>query len=406
MGLEAATYVSDLSASNPVAGDLQSQGDDHLRLIKAVLQTTFPNASRAFRMQSVVAVTAGDLTVVAPTDDTKVFPISASGAARTVTLPSASLFSGYTNVVIKTDSSANSVTIAAAALINGAESIKLYNQYDAAILWYSSADSTWYALIVSRHWITPASASGNVTLDNTYQDKLLNVSASGASRTITLPSTLPAGFKCKVKKTDATANTVTLDATAGGNINGATTVVLRFQYEELEITFDGTTWHAPVYDPFPPGATMLWWTDTAPTGWVFLEGQAISRTTYPRLFALFSTTYGVGDGSTTFNLPDPRGRFPRVWDHAKGIDPDAGTRTAPAGSSITAGDHVGTLQDDAFETHTHLYDKPTANTINAGQGAGLAGNGATSTASGAPSAGSGTETRPNNFNIGMIIKLG
>ncbi|WP_291144341.1 phage tail protein [Dokdonella sp.] len=404
MGLEAATYISDLSASNPVASDLQSQGDDHLRLIKAVLQTTFPNASRAFRMQSVVAVTAGDITVVAPTDDTKVFPVNATAAARTVTMPSSSLFSGYSNVVVKTDSSANAVTVAAAALINGAASIKLYNQYDAAILWYSSADTTWYAFIVTRSWIPPASASGNVTLDNTYQDKLLTVSASGASRTITLPSTLPAGFKCKVKKTDSTANTVTLDATSGGSINGANTVVLRFQYEEVEIVFDGTTWHAPVYDPFPPGSSMLWWTDTAPTGWVFLEGQAISRTTYPRLFALFSTTFGVGDGSTTFNLPDVRGRFPRFWDHGKGLDPDAATRTAPAGSSVTAGDHVATLQDDQFEAHTHSYDRSAPNAINAGQGSGFAGNGAASTASG--SAGSGTETRPTNMNVGVIIKLG
>ncbi|MBK8123882.1 MAG: tail fiber protein [Dokdonella sp.] len=319
-------------------------------------------------------------------------------------MPSSSLFSGYSNVVVKTDSSANAVTVAAAALINGAASIKLYNQYDAAILWYSSADTTWYAFIVTRSWIPPASASGNVTLDNTYQDKLLTVSASGASRTITLPSTLPAGFKCKVKKTDSTANTVTLDATSGGSINGANTVVLRFQYEEVEIVFDGTTWHAPVYDPFPPGSSMLWWTDTAPTGWVFLEGQAISRTTYPRLFALFSTTFGVGDGSTTFNLPDVRGRFPRFWDHGKGLDPDAATRTAPAGSSVTAGDHVATLQDDQFEAHTHSYDRSAPNAINAGQGSGFAGNGAASTASG--SAGSGTETRPTNMNVGVIIKLG
>lgn len=404
MGLEAATYISDLSASNPVASDLQSQGDDHLRLLKAVLQTTFPNASRAFRFSSVSAVTAGDITVTAPIDDTKVLPVSAAAAARTVTLPSTSLFSGYSNIIIKTDSSANTVTVAAAALINGAASVKLYNQYDAAIVWYSSADATWYALIVTRHWIAPASASGNVTLDHTYQDKLLTVSASGANRTVTLPSTLPAGFKCKVKKTDATANTVTLDASSGGSINGANTVVLRFQYEEVEIIFDGTTWHAPVYDPFPPGSTMLWWTDTAPTGWVFLEGQAISRTTYPRLFALFSTTFGVGDGSTTFNLPDVRGRFPRFWDHGKGLDPDAATRTAPAGSSVTAGDHVATLQDDQFEAHTHSYDRSAPNAINAGQGSGFAGNGAASTASG--SAGSGTETRPTNMNVGVIIKLG
>lgn len=47
---------------------------------------------------------------------------------------------------------------------------------------------------------------------------------------------------------------------------------------------------------------------TAPTGWLFCYGQAISRTTYATLFAVIGTTYGVGDGSTTFNVPDIRGR--------------------------------------------------------------------------------------------------
>lgn len=47
---------------------------------------------------------------------------------------------------------------------------------------------------------------------------------------------------------------------------------------------------------------------TAPTGWLLCFGQAVSRTTYSALFAILSTTYGSGDGSTTFNLPDLRGR--------------------------------------------------------------------------------------------------
>ncbi|HEY8885992.1 MAG TPA: tail fiber protein [Candidatus Microsaccharimonas sp.] len=50
-----------------------------------------------------------------------------------------------------------------------------------------------------------------------------------------------------------------------------------------------------------------WWT-TAPTGFLLEDGTAVSRTTYSDLFALISTTYGSGDGSTTFNLPDSRGR--------------------------------------------------------------------------------------------------
>lgn len=49
---------------------------------------------------------------------------------------------------------------------------------------------------------------------------------------------------------------------------------------------------------------------TAPTGWLVCDGSAISRTTYADLFTLISTTYGVGNGSTTFNIPDLRGRMP------------------------------------------------------------------------------------------------
>lgn len=56
------------------------------------------------------------------------------------------------------------------------------------------------------------------------------------------------------------------------------------------------------------GAGMDFWGDTPDPGWLFAYGQAISRTTYSALFAKFGTKYGVGDGTTTFNLPDKRGR--------------------------------------------------------------------------------------------------
>lgn len=60
---------------------------------------------------------------------------------------------------------------------------------------------------------------------------------------------------------------------------------------------------------FPPIGTICEWaTGTPPTNWLLLEGQAVSRTTYAALFALWGTTFGVGDGSTTFNLMDTRRR--------------------------------------------------------------------------------------------------
>ena len=69
----------------------------------------------------------------------------------------------------------------------------------------------------------------------------------------------------------------------------------------------------------PLGSGMDFWGTTAPnSSFVFPYGQAISRTTYSTLFTIFSTTYGVGDGSTTFNIPDLRGRVVGAVDNMGG----------------------------------------------------------------------------------------
>jgi len=60
----------------------------------------------------------------------------------------------------------------------------------------------------------------------------------------------------------------------------------------------------------PVGAVTAFAAATAPTGWLLCDGSAKSRATYSALFGIIGTTYGVGDGSTTFNLPDLRQRFP------------------------------------------------------------------------------------------------
>ena len=85
----------------------------------------------------------------------------------------------------------------------------------------------------------------------------------------------------------------------------------------------------------PTGASMLWFTAVAPTGWLLCDGSAISRTTYSALFALLSTTYGVGDGTTTFNLPDFRGRSP--LGAGTGAQKNAsGTGVITGGTAMTA----------------------------------------------------------------------
>lgn len=59
-----------------------------------------------------------------------------------------------------------------------------------------------------------------------------------------------------------------------------------------------------VSDTVPVGAIMEWTTETAPDGWLICDGSAISRTEYSQLFDVIGTTYGEGDGSTTFNIPE------------------------------------------------------------------------------------------------------
>ena len=70
----------------------------------------------------------------------------------------------------------------------------------------------------------------------------------------------------------------------------------------------------------PIGAVFYFAASTAPTGFLKANGAAVSRTTYAALFAVTGTTYGAGDGSTTFNVPDLRGEFIRGWDDARGVD--------------------------------------------------------------------------------------
>ena len=89
-----------------------------------------------------------------------------------------------------------------------------------------------------------------------------------------------------------------------------------------------------------------------PPGSLLCNGTAVSRTVYALLFAKLGIVHGQGDGSTTFNLPDYRGRFLRGRDAGQGRDPDAGSRTA-ANTGGAAGDAVGSVQVTAVTTHAH-----------------------------------------------------
>jgi microcystin-dependent protein len=95
----------------------------------------------------------------------------------------------------------------------------------------------------------------------------------------------------------------------------------------------------------------------APTGWLLCYGQAISRTTYSALYAILSTTYGSGDGSTTFNVPDLRGRVSAGQDDMGGSSANrlTGLTNGVNGDTLgaTGGLESFTLAETNLPAHTH-----------------------------------------------------
>lgn len=147
MSLEAGGYISDLVSSNPPGTDRKSEGDNHIRLIKAALQQTFPNANKVFRFPASVASYAGNYSVTFPDDYGKIIPINALAAARFVSLPAPSGVNadGFCFTVVKADHSNNTVSVSGTANnVNGEAALVLHQRFQRADFYYSSANDMWY----------------------------------------------------------------------------------------------------------------------------------------------------------------------------------------------------------------------------------------------------------------------
>lgn len=108
-------------------------------------------------------------------------------------------------------------------------------------------------------------------------------------------------------------------------------------------------------DTLPVGAIMPYGSDTIPGNWLLCDGSAVSRTTYQVLFNTIGTTYGAGDGFTTFNLPDLRGRV--------SVGKSSDTEFDTLGE--TGGEKTHTLTINEMPSHNHSADGYTGS----GQGA-------------------------------------
>jgi microcystin-dependent protein len=167
----------------------------------------------------------------------------------------------------------------------------------------------------------------------------------------------------------------------------------------------------------PAGAVMAFAMNSAPTGWLAADGTAVSRSTYASLFSAIGTTYGVGDGSTTFALPDLRGIFVR-GSGSQTISGTAysGTLAEKQAEDLQSHSHTGTTASDG--NHSHAYDdlyNTTTGVTGGGGGAGWQTGFFTSRrntlAAGAHThtftsdATGGTETRPANIALLYCIKF-
>jgi microcystin-dependent protein len=103
----------------------------------------------------------------------------------------------------------------------------------------------------------------------------------------------------------------------------------------------------------PPGMIAHFAMWVPPTGWLAANGAAVSRATYAALFAAIGTTYGAGNGSSTFNLPDLRGMFHRTWDNGRGLDPNRAFGTSQSSANLAHSHSGGT---DFQGAHVHTID--------------------------------------------------
>lgn len=178
------------------------------------------------------------------------------------------------------------------------------------------------------------------------------------------------------------------------NINGGVSYTCSAG-DRLSVTKDGSgvvrvnvtkqDGSAVVASGLPVGTVIYFASSSAPSGYLKANGALVSRTTYSNLFTAIGTTFGVGDGSTTFALPDLRGEFIRGWDDGRGVDTER---------------VFGSSQTSQNLAHTH-----TVNALGPG-GSGIGGTGsvAASTSSLTTSSIGGTESRPRNVALLACIK--
>lgn len=217
---------------------------------------------------------------------------------------------------------------------------------------------------------TPTLAAGELAIQ--AADKKVFIGNSAGTGNILVASLNGADITGTVASaTSATTATSATSATTATNLAGGgagqlpyqsssgTTAMLAAGTAGNLLQSNGTSAPSWVASPgVPTGSVFPYIAATAPTGYLLADGSAVSRTTYATLFAVIGTSYGAGNGSTTFNVPDMRGRFPLGSGTGTGLN--ASGTGAPSGTTQTArsigqwgGEETNLLTTNEMPSHNH-----------------------------------------------------
>ena len=155
-------------------------------------------------------------------------------------------------------------------------------------------------------------------------------------------------------------------------------------YEATKYDFDGA--NLTGIEGIPTATIVPWSSASVPSGFLECDGSAVSRSTYATLFGIVGTTYGVGDGSTTFNVPDLADNVPVGKSNNKALASTGGANTVASTGNVGGSTANATLSTAQLASHSHsgggnlAFNTPgaqgdgprfsPANTGNAGSGSG------------------------------------
>ena len=122
-------------------------------------------------------------------------------------------------------------------------------------------------------------------------------------------------------------------------------------YEATRYDFDGA--NLTGIEGIPTATIVPWSTASVPTGFLECNGTAVSRSTYSALFAIVGTTYGVGDGSTTFNVPDLQDNVPIGKSPTKNVASTGGANTVASTGNVGGSTGSYTLTEPEIPSHSH-----------------------------------------------------